>query len=336
MIVSGKKIVINDSYFLTNLVFGCLKSDDTEVIELQNKPEKKDIINRIISIFFKKRLFPWFRILMLAFNRLFIKKVNRHYELLLTVGVEDLSCLSEIYSNYYNVDKLIYWQWNPSPKENFLKTIDFILRVKLLKMAGFTIYTFDHYDSKKYGLAYYPQIYSRALVCSIEKRHEIVKGMVFFVGENKGRMSKLKFLSGVTKKVNLKPNFFVLNSKNEISTDIPTEGLQFISEVMDYKTYLSIIDKAEYLLEVTQAGQRGLTLRTLESLFFGKKLITDNSSIDMYDFYNPANIYIVDYLKKESVIIEEIEKFKLMKYENIESSTLNKYDVKSFFEHITN
>ncbi len=54
MIASGKKIVINDSYFLTNLVFGCLKSDDTEVVELQNKPEKNNIINRIISIILKK------------------------------------------------------------------------------------------------------------------------------------------------------------------------------------------------------------------------------------------------------------------------------------------
>lgn len=335
MIASGKKIVINDSYFLTNLVFGCLKSDDTEVFELKNEPEKNNIINRIISIILKKRIFPWLFILILAFNRRFIKKRNQHYELLLTVGVEDLSRLSKIYSCYYAIDKLIYWQWNPSPKSNFLKKIDFMLRIKLIKIAGFTVYTFDHDDSKKYDLHYYPQIYSRALAYSMKNRQEPVKGTVFFVGDNKGRVDKLKFISGVMKKLDLKPDFYVLDNKNEISSGVSTEGLQFISELMDYKTSLSMIDKAEYLLEVTQAGQSGLTLRTLESLFFGKKLITDNSSIHMYDFFNPANIYIIDYHKKESVIIDEIERFKLMNYEDIEDSTLNKYDVKSFFEHVS-
>ena len=68
--------------------------------------------------------------------------------------------------------------------------------------------------------------------------------------------------------------------------------------------------------EIVQPGQGGLTIRTLEALFYNKKLITNNESITEYDFYNADNIFIYkeqdcnidalkSFLKKNNVIIEQ-------------------------------
>ena len=45
------------------------------------------------------------------------------------------------------------------------------------------------------------------------------------------------------------------------------------------------------IIEIEDIDQNGLTLRSLESIFFGKKLITDNRDIVNYDFYKKENIY---------------------------------------------
>lgn len=37
-----------------------------------------------------------------------------------------------------------------------------------------------------------------------------------------------------------------------------------------------------------------MTIRTLEALFFGKKLITTNSGIKYFDIYHPDNIFVLD------------------------------------------
>ena len=39
---------------------------------------------------------------------------------------------------------------------------------------------------------------------------------------------------------------------------------------------------------------RGLTFRVFEALGYHKKIITNNSEIATYDFYNPQNILIID------------------------------------------
>lgn len=44
-----------------------------------------------------------------------------------------------------------------------------------------------------------------------------------------------------------------------------------------------------------QEGQKGMTLRIVEAMFFNKKLITNNDDILCMDFYNSQNIYVLGY-----------------------------------------
>ncbi|WHP04490.1 MULTISPECIES: lipopolysaccharide biosynthesis protein [Acinetobacter] len=52
--------------------------------------------------------------------------------------------------------------------------------------------------------------------------------------------------------------------------------------------------KSNVILDISHPGQTGLTMRTFEALGAGKKLITTNTNIIGYPFYNPNNIFVID------------------------------------------
>lgn len=57
---------------------------------------------------------------------------------------------------------------------------------------------------------------------------------------------------------------------------------------------LDLYKKSNVILDVNHPGQKGLTMRTFESVGAGKKIITTNKEVKKYSFYNPKNIYVID------------------------------------------
>jgi hypothetical protein len=72
---------------------------------------------------------------------------------------------------------------------------------------------------------------------------------------------------------------------------------------ISYQQMLSEAMYCKVVLDVTKAGQTGLTFRPFEALGLNKKLITTNPAIKDYEFYDPANVMIVEpgkvHLKKD-------------------------------------
>jgi hypothetical protein len=60
------------------------------------------------------------------------------------------------------------------------------------------------------------------------------------------------------------------------------------SEVFD------VIKRTKIIVDIEHPGQKGLTMRTIETLGGGRKLVTTNSSISDYDFFNERNACIID------------------------------------------
>lgn len=56
----------------------------------------------------------------------------------------------------------------------------------------------------------------------------------------------------------------------------------------------TIFDRSRGFLDIEHDRQTGLTIRTLEALGARKKLLTTNADIVNYDFYDPANILVID------------------------------------------
>ena len=62
---------------------------------------------------------------------------------------------------------------------------------------------------------------------------------------------------------------------------------------MPYKDVLNKTFESKCVLELLQEGQTGLTTRSLEALFLGKKLLTNNVAIKERDFYRSENVFIL-------------------------------------------
>jgi hypothetical protein len=61
----------------------------------------------------------------------------------------------------------------------------------------------------------------------------------------------------------------------------------------DREELSKIVENSLIVFDVNDANQSGLTLRTLDTVCMGKKLITTNMNVKDYDFYSPANIYVM-------------------------------------------
>lgn len=57
---------------------------------------------------------------------------------------------------------------------------------------------------------------------------------------------------------------------------------------------VALYNDAAVILDINHPGQKGLTMRTFEALGAGKKIITTNSYIKKYPFYNENNMFVID------------------------------------------
>lgn len=96
--------------------------------------------------------------------------------------------------------------------------------------------------------------------------------------------------------------------------------------------YLHRILSSYGLIDLVQCGQSGLTLRVLESVFLNKKLIINNASVKEYDFYNSANIFVLE----EFIDPDRLELFLNSDYVESDDKILGKYDLRHLLKSVFN
>lgn len=69
---------------------------------------------------------------------------------------------------------------------------------------------------------------------------------------------------------------------------------EFSFDKISAREISNIVSKSKVVLDAQHPSQTGLTMRTIEMLGMGKKMITTNKTVAFYDFYSKDNIYIVD------------------------------------------
>lgn len=170
-------------------------------------------------------------------------------------------------------------------------------------------WTFDSGDAKKYKMNINSQFYTNKIKLN-EREKEID---VIFLGRDKGRKEEILKLEEKLKE----------NNVNTDITIIPEKSKKYIK----YSTYLENVEKSKVILDFVIEGQRGLTLRCMESLFFERKLITNNKEIKKYEFYNPNNIFILgeDNFKR-------INEFVNTEYEAVDSKIVEYYDIENWLK----
>ena len=199
--------------------------------------------------------------------------------------------------------RIIYWHWNPIKTNTAIRLIE-----KSRKICE--NWTFNPLDAEKYNMHLSTQFYFYQNDSKVESGNGI-----FFVGANKGRYKQLIDLKEQLNRIGCRTNFrIVVNSlENNMDSSICS------TNYMDYEETITNIQNADALLEINQEGQTGLTVRALEAIFHGKKLITDNKDLKNYEFYMTQNIYILGDDKRS------LESFMKERYEPIDSKLLYEY-----------
>ena len=135
-----------------------------------------------------------------------------------------------------------------------------------------------------------------------------------FIGKNKKRV---KLLEEIKKHIgnNDKVKFLIKPDSNELIDDS-----MILHENISYEDVVNLIKHSKCIVDIVKSGQEGLTLRVMESIFYKKKLITNNIEILNYDLYLKDNIFIVGIDKWE-----RLEEFINSKYVELKKEILEKY-----------
>jgi hypothetical protein len=73
-------------------------------------------------------------------------------------------------------------------------------------------------------------------------------------------------------------------------------------EKMSFADIVRVVGASRAVLDIQHPRQTGLTMRTLEALGAGKKLVTTNVQVKEYDFYDGRQVQVVDRLNPVDVL----------------------------------
>lgn len=206
--------------------------------------------------------------------------------------------------------RLNLYLWNPM----FFYTDDI---GKLSKR--WRVWSFSKDEAKQYRIGYAETIYNAKLTYEAA-----IETDMFFVGLDKGRKPLLDMISRITTAEGLIVDINVVDNIRSIYTS------KYVGR-MSYEEVRKRIARTRALIDIVQSNQKGLTQRVMESIFFKKKLITNNASVKNYKFYTPDNIFVIgedDY--------SHLKEFVLSPYKEVDGFDTNIFDVHQWLDRMRN
>lgn len=102
----------------------------------------------------------------------------------------------------------------------------------------------------------------------------------------------------------------------------------FQTEKLSSNEVVQIFKDSACILDAPQAGQTGLTIRTIECLGAKRKLVTTNKDIKKYDFYNESNILVFD------GSIDENNPFFTTPFVDVADNIYKKYSLREWLKYM--
>lgn len=189
---------------------------------------------------------------------------------------------------------------NRNAKARFILYLwDDIKRVpnyKILAKYCDIIYTFDAKDAEKFRLRFRPLFY-RINKIKNQSEADNIKYDYSFVGWNHSvRYNYIHKIKNELEKIGLTYKFILLTrpwlylwDKYVHRAYCKEDNNIFVFKRLSYNEYIDITKKTRIIVDIPYPSQKGLTIRTIESLAMGKKVLTTNDNINKYGF--PDNSY---------------------------------------------
>jgi 1,5-rhamnosyltransferase len=194
-----------------------------------------------------------------------------------------------------------------------------------LNNANFSYFSFDESDSREYGLNYYNQ-FLNVPVDLLTKQGGGLGG--YFLGLGKNRINEVMAIKNILKEKAIHSKIILIRKPQGVYEKIllRTQWCPVEMRRISYEENLYNVINSDFLIEVVNPGQTGITLRALESVMFNKKLITNNSAIVNYSFYDRENIRVVDFMCKKSLVELFESDFFDNNYKSIDASVINSFN----------
>ena len=182
------------------------------------------------------------------------------------------------------------------------------------------IYSYDKQDVEQYGFN------TLTNYIFAENTSEDYDYLFFNISTNDHRFPLIENLAGY-----LKQNDWSYNIKVYNGTPFEVKHVEPITEQLSITEVEKLILKSKIIVEIQRNDQIGLSFRIFEALGYRKKLITTNTDVVNYDFYNPQNILVIDENN-----IEIPEDFVTSPYVDIDETILDKYRLENWVKPIFN
>lgn len=223
--------------------------------------------------------------------------------------------------------KFVLYFWDSylnMPKDSFCK-------VSLFDRA----FTFDPDDAKlDTRLAYRPLFYLNEY---LDLPREPLTTDVLFVGTaHTDRYAIISKLSksippGLNfKKVMYLPSRWIFRIRKIFDPSFwKSKSTEFIFVSVAKSEMLRLIAQSRIIVDIERSVQHGLTMRTIEMLGAGKKMISTNTNVTSCDFYNPSNIAVID--RNDPVLNEQ---FLSAEYVKPTPSVLESYSLSAWVKEV--
>ena len=174
------------------------------------------------------------------------------------------------------------------------------------------------------GIVFFITVFFAALTSSVSILEAIVSSVMdkFHMNRNKATIMVGLITLVIGLVVCLGYNLFYFEA---VLANTPAGSSAQILDILDY------ISKSKAIVDFQGDWQHGITLRPLEALFYGKKLITNSKEVEKMDFYRPGNVFCT---YKDD--ISNINKFLDSPLEVIPDEVIKKYDLTGWVERFQN
>ncbi len=226
------------------------------------------------------------------YNLMFDEVKNNRYDYIFVVSPETLNFEKiKRLKSLQPHSKFILYMWDSFKNKNSFNIINLF----------HDVVTFDNRDAKEYKLRFLPLFYIKDYE-NIQKLDSYKYDLCFTATAHSDRYS----IATSIKKQLIKKGFsmftyfylpskimywirklFIKKYKYGNITDFSFSSLTQLQ-------IIEIIENSKVVLDINHPFQYGLTSRCIEALGAKRKLVTTNSNIVEYDFFNPNNIFVID------------------------------------------
>lgn len=201
----------------------------------------------------------------------------------------------EIIRNYNPKAKFIMYQWDSE------RNIPYVINIHRFFDE---VYTFDRVDCVSRPIyKFLPLFYIRTYEnIGDRKKKEFIYDCSYIGTAHPKKFKTINEMAEALKE--LMPNQYIYHYMPSVlkftyhkltSPEYKRAKLKdFKMEKMSASEMTNIFEASKCILDSPQAGQNGLTIRTIECLGAKRKLITNNVDVKNYDFYCEENILVFD------------------------------------------